>query len=39
MKLADTFDAKVLARHGVHGVRPNPAEAEKWRRRAAELAQ
>jgi curved DNA-binding protein CbpA len=38
-KLADTFDAKVLARHGVHGVRPNPAEAEKWRKRAAELAQ
>jgi curved DNA-binding protein CbpA len=36
-KLADTFDAKVLARHGVHGVRPNPAEVEKWRRRAAEL--
>jgi curved DNA-binding protein CbpA len=39
IKLADTFDARVLARHGVHGVRPNPAEAEKWRRRAAELAQ
>jgi curved DNA-binding protein CbpA len=39
IKLADTFDAKVLALHGVHGVRPNPAEAEKWRRRAAELAQ
>jgi hypothetical protein len=38
-KLADTFDAKVLARHGVHGVRPNPAEVEKWRRRAAELGQ
>jgi TPR repeat protein len=38
-KLADTFDAKVLARHGVHGVRPNAAEAEKWRRRAAELAE
>jgi len=38
-KLADTFDAKVLARNGVHGVRPDPAEAEKWRRRAAELAQ
>jgi curved DNA-binding protein CbpA len=37
IKLADTFDAKVLARHGVHGVRPDPAEAEKWRRRAAEL--
>jgi DnaJ domain len=39
IKLADTFDAKVLARHDVHGVRPNPAEVEKWRRRAAELAQ
>jgi curved DNA-binding protein CbpA len=39
IKLADTFDARVLARHGVHGVRPNPAEAEKWRRRAAELSQ
>lgn len=39
IKLADTFDANVLARHGVHGVRPNPAEADKWRRRAAELAE
>jgi TPR repeat protein len=39
IKVADTFDAKVLAQYGVHGVRPNPAEAEKWRRRAAELAQ
>ncbi len=39
IKLADTFDAKVLALHGVHGVRPNPAEAERWRRRAAELTQ
>jgi TPR repeat protein len=38
-KLADTFDANVLARNGVHGVRPDPAEAEKWRKRAAELAQ
>jgi len=37
IKLAETFDAQVLARHGVHGVRPNPAEVEKWRRRAAEL--
>jgi curved DNA-binding protein CbpA len=37
IKLAETFDAKVLARHGVHGVWPDPAEAEKWRRRAAEL--
>jgi len=37
LKLAETFDAQVLARHGVHGVRPNPAEVEKWRKRAAEL--
>jgi DnaJ-domain-containing protein 1 len=37
IKLAETYDAKVLARHGVHGVRPNPAEAEKWRKRAVEL--
>jgi curved DNA-binding protein CbpA len=37
IKLAETFDAQVLARHGVHGVRPDPAQAEKWRRRAAEL--
>ena len=39
IKLADTFDANVLARHGVHGVRPDPAQADKWRKRAAELAQ
>jgi hypothetical protein len=37
IKLAETFDAQVLARHGVHGVRPDPAQAEKWRRHAAEL--
>jgi hypothetical protein len=37
IKLAETFDAQVLARHGVHGVRPDPAQAEKWRKRAAEL--
>jgi TPR repeat protein len=37
IKLAETFDAQVLARHGVHGVRPDPAQVEKWRRRAAEL--
>jgi len=35
--LAETFEAQVLARHGVHGVRPDPAEAEKWRKRASEL--
>jgi curved DNA-binding protein CbpA len=39
LKLAETFDAKVLARRGVHGVRPDSAEVEKWRRRAAELGQ
>jgi len=38
IKLAETFDAQVLARHGVHGVQPNPAEVEKWRRRATELS-
>jgi len=37
-KLAETFDAQVLARHGVHGVQPNPAEAERWRKRAVELS-
>ena len=39
IRLAETFEARALARHGVHGVKPNPAEAEKWRRRALELAQ
>ena len=39
MRLAETFEAQVLARHGVHGVKPDPAEAEKWRRRALELGQ
>jgi TPR repeat protein len=39
IKLAETFDAKALARHGVHGVKPDPAQAEKWRRRASELGQ
>jgi hypothetical protein len=39
IRLAETFEAQTLARHGVHGVKPNPTEAEKWRRRALELAQ
>jgi len=39
IRLAETFEAQVLARHGVHGVKPDPAEAEKWRRRASELGQ
>jgi len=39
IRLAETFEAQVLARHGVHGIKPDPAEAEKWRRRALELGQ
>jgi len=39
IRLAETFEAQVLARYGVHGVKPDPAEAEKWRRRASELGQ
>jgi curved DNA-binding protein CbpA len=39
IRLAETFEAQTLARHGVHGVKPNPTEAEKWRRRALELVQ
>jgi hypothetical protein len=39
IRLAETFEAQLLARHGVHGIKPNPAEAEKWRRRALELGQ
>jgi len=39
IRLAETFEAELLARHGVHGIKPNPAEAEKWRRRALELGQ
>jgi TPR repeat protein len=36
-KMAETFEADVLARHGVHGVKPDPAQALNWRRRALEL--
>jgi curved DNA-binding protein CbpA len=36
-KMAETFEADVLARHGVRGVKPDPAEAVNWRRRAQEL--
>jgi len=37
IRLADTFEAQVLARHGVLGVRPDSAEAQRWRKRASEL--
>jgi curved DNA-binding protein CbpA len=36
-KMAETFEADVLARRGVHGVKPDPAQAVNWRRRALEL--
>jgi TPR repeat protein len=39
IRLAETFEAQALARHGVHGVKPDPVEALKWRRRAQELGQ
>jgi hypothetical protein len=39
IRLAETFESELLARHGVHGIKPNPAEAEKWRRRALEFGQ
>ena len=39
IRLAETFEAQVLARLGAHGIKPNPVEAEKWRRRASELGQ
>jgi len=39
IRLAETFEAQALARHGVHGVKPDPVEAQKWRRRAQELGQ
>jgi TPR repeat protein len=38
-KMAETFDGDALARNGVRGVTPDPAEAANWRRRAQELAQ
>jgi hypothetical protein len=36
-KMAETFEADMLARRGVRGVKPDPAEAVNWRRRAREL--
>jgi DnaJ-like protein len=39
IRLAETFEPQVLARLGAHGVKPDQAEAEKWRRRALELSQ
>jgi len=38
-KMAETFEGAALARNGVRGVSPNPAEAANWRRRAQDLAQ
>jgi hypothetical protein len=35
--MAETFDADALARHGVRGVKPNPAQAESWHRRALDI--
>lgn len=39
IRLAETFEPQLLARLGAHGLKPDPAEAEKWRRRALELSQ
>jgi curved DNA-binding protein CbpA len=39
IRLAETFEPQGLARLGAHGVKPDPAEAEKWRKRASELGQ
>jgi curved DNA-binding protein CbpA len=39
IRLAETFEPQLLARLGAHGLKPDPAEAEKWRRRALELGQ
>jgi curved DNA-binding protein CbpA len=36
-RLAETFEPDSLARRGVHGVKPDPNEAGKWRKRALEL--
>jgi len=36
-RLAETFEPDGLARHGVHGVKPDPNEAGRWRQRALEL--
>ena len=38
-RLAETFEAEALARHGVHGVKPDPVEAQKWRKRAAGISE
>jgi hypothetical protein len=37
LSLARTFDPEVLPSLGVIGMRPNPAEAQRWYKRAAEL--
>ena len=37
-RLADTFEARTLARVAVRGVKPNQLEARKWRVRALELS-
>jgi len=39
IRLAETFEPQLLTRLGAHGLKPDPAEAEKWRRRALELGQ
>jgi curved DNA-binding protein CbpA len=39
IRVAETYEAQVLARLGAHGIKPNPVEAEKWRRRASDLGQ
>ncbi len=36
-KLAETFEVVGLARYGVLGVKPDPVEAARWRKRAREL--
>jgi len=36
-RMAETFEAAVLDRHRVHGLKPDPAEAGSWRQRALEL--
>jgi hypothetical protein len=37
-RLADTFDARSLARMGLRSVKPNRSEVRKWRDRALELS-
>ena len=37
-RLADTFDARALARSGVHGAKPDRSKVRKWRERALELS-